>query len=194
MYLFDFDLQPHGFQQHGLTCVIIYLTLFRMLHWKDHWPNSAYLWSNLRLVIGQKVVVEFRTVEHARKRLGRCGVGLGRVAVVAGYWWNPGASDCFWRLFTSAIDWRLLWETLVRQKVGLDCVLSGRRLGCGRAMKVSQRASQDVSLSCRVRVCFYLYDIMYIWHTQQATSGDRQSATCDTEHKCIFTWLRSCMR
>lgn len=91
-------------------------------------------------------MVEFRTVEHARKRLGRCGVGLGCVAVVAGCWWSPGASDCFWRLFTSAINWRLLRETLVRQEVGLDSLLSARRLDCGRAMRVSERALQYVSL------------------------------------------------
>lgn len=92
-------------------------------------------------------MVELRTVEHARKRPGRRGVGLGRVAVVVGCWWSPSASDCFWRLFTSAVNWRLLRETLVRQEVGLDSVLSGRRLSCGRTMRVSQRALQYVCLS-----------------------------------------------
>lgn len=120
-----------------LAYVFDYSYINSIINW-----NSTYLWSNLRLVIGQKVVVEFRTVEHARKRLGRRGVGFGCVAVVAGYWRSPGASDCFWRLFTSAINWRLLRETLVRQEVGLDSVLSGRRLGCGRAIRVSQKALQ----------------------------------------------------
>lgn len=77
-------------------------------------------------------MVEFRTVKHASKRLGRRGVGLRRVAVVAGYWWSPGICECFRRLFTCAINWRLLRETLVRQEVGLDSVLSGRSLGCER--------------------------------------------------------------
>lgn len=83
-------------------------------------------------------MVEFRTVEHARKRLGRRGVRLGCEAVVIGGLWNPGVGDRFWMLFTGAINWRLLRETLVRQEVGLDSFLSGKRLGCGRAMRVSQ--------------------------------------------------------
>lgn len=73
-------------------------------------------------------MVELRTVEHACKRLSRRGVGLGCIAVVAGYWWSPSVS--FWRLFTGAINWRLLRETLVRQEVGLDSVLPGKRLDC----------------------------------------------------------------
>lgn len=96
--------------------------------------QSAYLWSNFRLVIGQKVVVEFRAVEHACKRPGRGGVRLGHIAIVVGCWCSPSASDWFWRLFTSAINWRLLRETLVRQDVALDSVLSGR-FGCERHLR-----------------------------------------------------------
>lgn len=97
-------------------------------------------------------MVEFRTVEHARKRLGRRGVGLGRVAVVAGCWWS-----CFWRMFTGAVNWRLLRVTLVRQEVGLDSVVSAGRLGCGKAMKVSKRALQYSMCHC-----VYVYEIIYI--------------------------------
>ena len=106
-----------------------------LLHYNDRWHHSSYLWSNLRLVIGQKVVVEFGTVEHACERLGGGGVGLGRKAVVARCCWSRGASDRFWRLVTCAINWRLLRETLMRQEVGLDSFLSARRLGYGWSNK-----------------------------------------------------------
>lgn len=95
-------------------------------------------------------MVEFRTVELARKRLGRGGVGLGRKAVVGGCGQTPSASDRLWRLFTGAIDWRLLRETLVRKKVGLDRVLSSRRLGCRRATHISQKKA----LQYRTQVYF----------------------------------------
>lgn len=81
-------------------------------------------------------MVELRTVKHACKRLGRCGVGLGCIAVVAGHCWSPCVR--FGGLFTGAVNWRLLRETLVRQEIGLDSVLPGERLDCGRAMTVSQ--------------------------------------------------------
>lgn len=99
-------------------------------------PKSANLGSNVHLVIGKKVVVEFRTVKHARKRLGRRCVRFGCIAVVGACWWCPSAR--FRRLFTCAINRRLLRETLVRQEIGLDSVLSRRRLGCERNMRVSQ--------------------------------------------------------
>lgn len=90
-------------------------------------------------------MVKFRTVEHACKRLGRCGVGLGCEAVIAGHCWS--ASISFWSLFTGAVNWRLLRETLVRQEVGLDSVLPGKRLGCGGIIRVSQTIIQYLSLS-----------------------------------------------
>lgn len=138
-------IQTHiDFKACNLPCTIIYLTLWDLV------PKSVYLGSTLRLVIGQEVVVEFRTVELARKRLGRGGVGLGRKAVVGGCGQTPSASDSLWRLFTGAIDWRLLRETLVRKKVGLDRVLSSRRLGCRRATHISQKKA----LQYRTQVYF----------------------------------------
>lgn len=80
-------------------------------------------------------MVEFRTVKHACKRLGRCSVGLGCIGFVARYSWSPSVSFC--RLFSGAIYWRFLRKTLVRKEVGLDSVLPGNSLDCGKAVDVN---------------------------------------------------------
>lgn len=123
------------------------LHYFRGPHRTNRRPTPAYLRSDLRLVIRQKVVVELRTVEHACKRLGGCGVGLGCIAVVAGHGWSPGVR--FGGLFTGAVNRRLLRETLVRQEIGLDSVLPGERLDCGRATTVSRTTPRNVTLNHR---------------------------------------------
>ena len=100
--------------------------------WQTHCvmrSARAYLWNTLRLVVGQQVVVELRTVKHASERFGRCGERLGCKAVVAGHSWSIAAG--FRGLFAGAVDRRLLGEALVRQEVGLNSVLASSVLGCG---------------------------------------------------------------
>lgn len=101
--------------------------------------KATYLWRQLCLIIGQQVVVEFRAVKLALERPGRGGVGLGDVAVVAGGWRGPSTTNRLGRLLAGAVNRRLLRETLVRQEVGLDSVLTGWRLGFGTARGIKLR-------------------------------------------------------
>lgn len=123
----------------------------------------TYLWNTLRLVVGQQVVVELRTVKHACERFGRCGEGLGCKAVVAGPSWSPAVG--FRGLFTGSIYRRLLRVTLVWQEVGLNCVLPSSRLGCGEDTETGQlgRLMQDqlllgCNLSCTFRCRFWQFN------------------------------------
>lgn len=106
--------------------------------------KRVYLWSTLRLVIGQKVVAELRTVEHACVRLGRGGEGFGDKAVEAG--WSSSRGGRLWRLVPCAINRRLLREAFVRQKIGLDSILSGGGLGCGQIRRIDQNAQLTIVL------------------------------------------------
>lgn len=95
-------------------------------------PVKSYLRSALSFVTGQKVVVELRTVEHACKRFGGGGEGLGK-AVVGGRSCRGGGR--LWKLLARPVHWSLLREALVRQEVGVDRALPGRRLGCGQSLR-----------------------------------------------------------
>ena len=111
--------------------------------------GRGYLGRRLRLVVGQQVVVELWTVELALEGPGGGGVGLGHVAVVAGGAGGAAAGELGGELAV-AVHRRLLRETLVRQEVGVNRLVSRRSLDWRRG---DERRGWLEGYLCYVRAC-----------------------------------------